>query len=189
MEKLTTYFSVFESIEWLGFLCTLIYLYYVIRLDVRAWYWSIAGSLLVAYTCFANQLYMQTGLYAFYLIIAFFAIVKWKSASFEEVVIIKNLRFHLLFIFCCVIFGFLLGWVFSSFTDQALPYLDGLISVFGIGTTLLVVGRNRENWLYWMAINMASMYLYFTQELFAFVLMSIVLLVVAFRGYVVWRKV
>jgi nicotinamide mononucleotide transporter len=95
---------------------------------------------------------------------------------------------HFIFLSTSLLLGLLLGYLFDHFTEQQLPYLDGVISITAVGCTLLVVSKFRENWLYWMGINAASVYLYASQNLMVFTTMSILLFVVAWRGYLVWKN-
>ncbi len=178
-----------ELVDFLGFSCTLIYLYFVMRQERQAWYWSIAGSIFIAYSCITNQLYIQGILYLFYVGIAFIGLRKWRVGS-SNVIQVSRMKLydHLIFLSTSLLLGLLLGYLFDHFTEQQLPYLDGVISITAVGCTLLVVSKFRENWLYWMGINAASVYLYASQNLMVFTTMSILLFVVAWRGYMVWKN-
>ena len=175
------------ALELLGFLLNLVYLYYIIQQKAVAWIWGFLASALFLWICFKSQLYIQAGLYFFYLGIAFYGLLAWKIDTKSSVqTMTKNV--HMLFILTCSAAGFLLGFLFSSFTNQQLPYLDGIISAFSVGTTLLIVSKQRENWLYWIVINLAAMYLYFSQDLNFLTATSFVLMLVAMRGYKIWQE-
>lgn len=182
-------FRVMGIIESLGFLCTLIYLYFVMRQDHRAWYWSMSGSIFIAYSCITSQLYIQGMLYIFYLAIAVIGLRSWRYSDLKTIQVNQmKFKYHLIFLFVTICLGFILGFVFTRFTEQQLPYLDGIISISAVGCTVLVVSKFRENWLYWMLINASSAYLYASQGLWVFVVMSIVLFFVAIRGFFFWNK-
>jgi nicotinamide mononucleotide transporter len=170
-----------------GFAFSLTYLILIIRQNSAGWYFSILGSIIFAYSCYIGQLYIQSALYIFYVLIAIYGLLHWNKTTQPPK--IKNMSFqvHLFFVSTALVLGTTLGFIFSNYTDQQLPYLDGIISISAIGTTLLVVDKNRENWLYWIAINAASIYLYSTQELWVLVTMSAVLLLMAFKGYIAWK--
>ena len=187
LEEIANRIDQYLIIDLLGFLSSLIYLHLIIKQKSSAWYWSILGSTLFAFSCFSSQLYIQSALYVFYVAIAFYGLRRWREGTSAPQVNSMPLRSHIIIICVSVIFGLTLGYLFATYTDQRLPYLDGLITLFAIGTTLLVVSKNRENWLYWMAINAASMYLYGAQDLWVLVLMSGVLLIVAVKGYLSWK--
>lgn len=177
----------FFILELIGFVMNLVYLYFVIRQRSIAWIWSIGACALFVFVCYVNQLYLQTGLYIFYILIAIYGLIQWKkNLQFEVNRMAKNQ--HILFILGSLFVGLLFGLIFSTYTDQHLPYLDGLITAFAVGTTFLIVSKHRENWLYWILINTASMYLYFDQKLYLLTTMSLILGIVAVRGYFAWRQ-
>jgi nicotinamide mononucleotide transporter len=171
-----------------GFACSLLYLLLIIRQNSLGWYFSIVGSMIFAYSCYSGQLYIQSALYIFYIVIAIYGIVKWNDAAKSPSIKSTTFEFHFVFVGISLLLGTSLGFILTEFTDQQLPYLDGIISIGAVGTTLLVVDKNRENWLYWIAINAASIYLYWHQDLWILVTMSSVLLVLAIRGYFVWKQ-
>jgi nicotinamide mononucleotide transporter len=170
-----------------GFAFSLTYLILIIRQNAAGWYFSILGSIIFAYSCYMGQLYIQSALYIFYVLIAVYGLIQWNKTIHSPKIKSMSFQFHLVFVSTALILGTTLGFIFSNYTDQQLPYLDGIISISAIGTTLLVVDKNRENWLYWIAINAASMYLYYTQELWVLVAMSVVLMLMAVKGYIVWK--
>ena len=187
---LEEFFTQLDSSIWLdlvGFSFSLAYLILIIRENALGWYFSIAGSMIFAYSCYSGHLYMQSALYVFYILIAIYGIVKWNKAASAPKIKSMTFQFHLVFVSFSVILGTALGFIFAQYTDQQLPYLDGIISVAAVGTTILVVDKNRENWLYWIAINAGSIYLYGQQNLWILVMMSLILMVMAVRGYMKWR--
>jgi len=187
-EEFSIVIAQYFILDLVGFMSTLVYLNLIIKQKRSAWYWSILGSAIFSYSCFINQLYLQSVLYIFYVAIAFYGLQQWKQNDTTLKVNSMNFKAHRIFISIGVILGAALGHIFITYTDQQLPYLDGAITVFAIGTTLLVVNKKRENWLYWVVINTASIYLYAHQELWILVVMSLVLLAMAVKGYISWNK-
>ena len=126
-------------------------------------------------------------MYIFYIFIAIYGLLEWnKNLQFQ--VNRMTVKQHVLFIVGSSFVGVLLGFIFSTYTVQHLPYLDGLITAFAVGTTFLIVSKHRENWLYWIVINTASVFLYLDQKLYFLTTMSLILGIVAIRGYFAWRQ-
>ena len=143
------------------------------------------GSVLFMMTCYSSRLYIQAALYFFYVIIAVIGFLYWRSN--EELPLAKlSLKQQLIFLLGSATFGLFLGWLTSSYTDQSQPYLDGLISAFAVGATILMIMKFKENWIYWIFINASSIYLYFVQDLYFLTALSIVLLVFATYGLRTW---
>ena len=55
--------------------------------------------------------------------------------------------------------AFILGFCFDTFTDQANPYADAFTTVFSLAATFMVVRKVLENWIYWIVIDLVSIFL------------------------------
>jgi len=174
-------------LELIGFILNLFYLHFVIRERIVAWIWSILASAIFVWICFASQLYIQAGLYVFYMVIAFYGIKQWKGPV-ERPIQSMSIKRHISVISIALVLGGVFGYISHKFSDQKLPYLDGFITSFALITTLLIISKHRENWLYWIVINASSIYLYGTQQLYWLASMSFFLLLISFHGYYTWRE-
>jgi nicotinamide mononucleotide transporter len=79
------------------------------------------------------------------------------------------------------------GWLLSR-TDAAAPYLDAFVTWGSVVTTWMVARRVIENWLYWIVVDGAASWLYFTQGLLVTTALFIVYLGIVVHGYLVWRR-
>jgi len=52
----------------------------------------------------------------------------------------------------------------------------------------MVTRKILENWLYWLVINSASIYLYLEREFYLYAALFVIYLVIAVYGYVEWRR-
>lgn len=59
-----------------------------------------------------------------------------------------------------------LGWVMHSYTNAALPYADAGIAGASVAAQILLAYRRIENWLLWIAIDVASITLYIDRGLY-----------------------
>ena len=59
-----------------------------------------------------------------------------------------------------------LGWVMHRFTDAALPYADSAITGASIAAQILLGLRRVENWVLWIAIDLASIAVYLVKGLY-----------------------
>ena len=60
-----------------------------------------------------------------------------------------------------------LGWVLDRFTDAAVPYADATITSASIAAQVLLGFRRIENWVIWIAVDIASVILFIDRELYA----------------------
>lgn len=69
-----------------------------------------------------------------------------------------------------------------------MPATDAAIAALSMLATYWVANRFIENWILWIAANIAAVYMYFTLELYATTALYIIYAVAALAGYVHWRK-
>lgn len=59
-----------------------------------------------------------------------------------------------------------LGWVMYRFTDASMPYADSAIAGASVAAQLLLAFRRIENWVLWIAIDVASIAIYINRGLY-----------------------
>ena len=59
-----------------------------------------------------------------------------------------------------------LGWAMHRFTDAVMPYADSAIAGASVAAQVLLGFRRIENWLLWIAIDIASIALYINRGLY-----------------------
>ncbi|WP_067736951.1 nicotinamide riboside transporter PnuC [Novosphingobium naphthalenivorans] len=58
-----------------------------------------------------------------------------------------------------------LGWVMHRFTDAVMPFADSAIAGASVSAQILLAFRRIENWIVWIAIDIASILLYINRGL------------------------
>ena len=69
-----------------------------------------------------------------------------------------------------------------------MPLLDAFTTVFSIIATLMVIKKILENWLYFIAIDIASIYLYYSRDLNQTAILFLLYSIIAIVGYYNWTK-
>ncbi|MFU8764552.1 MAG: nicotinamide mononucleotide transporter, partial [Haliea sp.] len=80
------------------------------------------------------------------------------------------------------------GFLLAQYTDAALPYLDSFTTWGSILTTWMVARKILENWLYWLVIDSASIYLYLERGLTLTAALFAVYLIIVVFGYRRWLR-
>ena len=83
----------------------------------------------------------------------------------------------------------LLGYILTTYTDAKMPLLDSLTTIFSIIATVMVIKKVLENWLYFIVIDIASIYLYFYRDLTQTAILFAVYTIIAIYGYFNWIRV
>ena len=79
-----------------------------------------------------------------------------------------------------------MGFYFSIYTDSVMPITDSFTTIFSLIATYMVVKKVLGNWLYWIVIDLVSVYLYFNRDLHLTSLLFIVYTIIAVFGYFSW---
>lgn len=166
------------------------YLVLAIRQNVLCWPAAIAGSAIYVVLMFEAALYMETLLQFFYIAMAVYGWLCWKTDAGDEPlrVISWPLAFHLAPLVLIGILTLLSGYLLSVYTDAALPYLDSFTTWGAIVTTWMVARKILENWQYWFIIDSVSVYLYVSRGLLLTALLFCFYLVLIVIGYRAWRR-
>lgn len=194
------------ALSWIEALAVLLSLAYVILAaaeNIWCWLAALLSVSLYIYICLEAQLLAETGLQVFYWIMAIAGWWNWtrnrrKARTAENdlstletsTVPIASwpLRKHAFIIGLNLAGSLLLGWLLAAFTEAANPYLDSFTTIFSLYTTWMVALKVLENWLYWIVIDAASVYLYASRDLYLTALLFILYTIIAAFGYWKWHR-
>jgi len=179
-------------IEALAVLFAVTYLLLAVKQDVKCWFAAIISSTLYFFIMYKAGLYMEAWLQIFYIVMAFYGIQQWTvTNNNQSKFIVRSWRWntHFWVIAIIIILAIITGLLLEKFTNAALPFLDGLTTWGAIITTYMVAKRLLENWIYWFVIDMISIYLFLSRELFLTAILFCIYLVIIFFGYRSWIKI
>ena len=165
-------------------------LYVILALKESIWCWGAAtiSVTLYIYICYTAQLYPETGLQVFYLLMAFYGYYQWNKNDSTLQIQQWTTTKHLLILLIGALLTFLMGFYFTIYTNAAMPLVDSFTTVFSVFATYMVTKKVLGNWLYWIVIDAVSVYLYFSRDLHLTSLLFIVYTVIAIFGYFSWLK-
>lgn len=177
--------------EWLAVSSGLFYVVLISYKKTAAWFFAVVSSTLYIYLCYINQLYLETGLQFFYLLMGLYGWYMWSSddTDEEQAIIRWKTSYHLINIFVSGVLAVTLGFIFANFTNQANPYTDAFTTVFSLAATFMVTQRVLENWIYWIVIDAASIYLFSSREMYMTSVLFVLYTLIAIFGYLKWKKI
>lgn len=177
-------------VEILATAANLIYVIFLIRENIICWAFGIFGSLLSIYLFIDAKLYSEAFLYLFYVIMGVWGWIRWHRKIEEDSnpVIKWILSAHLraFIVTCALALG--LGYSAWYFTDAERPFIDATTTAFSFLATFMEVTKVLEAWVYWIVINLASIWLYHDRSLDIYALLIGVYAVLSVWGYISWRK-
>jgi nicotinamide mononucleotide transporter len=193
LEETYYYFTTLPLWELTAVILSVAYVVLVAKNNPWCWPAAFVSTLIFAVIFYDVQLLMDSLLQLYYLIMAIYGWYCWHNASFgqQSGVLAINRWSMQLHLKCCgllLLLSALLGSFMANYTQASFPYLDTLTTVFAVFATYLVTQKILENWLYWIAIDLLSIYLYISKELTPTAWLFAFYVVIAILGYWQWRK-
>lgn len=198
-EQLLSGFQAMSYWEYLAVLLGVAYLVLVMKQSL--WCWPAAFISTGIYTIMFWQgfLYMESFLNFYYLLMAIYGWWQWRGSkkmaigSEDAILVAKPIQSwavskHAIWIAAGVVIAVGLGYLLDTYTQARMAYLDSFTTVFAIMTTYMVTQKVLENWLYWVIIDLASVYLYVQNQYLPTAVLFAIYTVLALQGYRIWLK-
>ena len=184
-----------SGLEAMAVLLGVAYLLLAMRESIWCWYAAFISTSLFLGIFWDVQLLMEAALQVYYLIMAVYGWWHWHSGrnhnqEHDNAAPIRSWHWHqhALAILLIVVAALASGFVLQKTTDAALPYLDSFTTWGSVVTTWMVARKVLENWLYWLVIDSAAIYLYIDRALYLTAGLFAVYLVIVVFGYLQWLK-
>ena len=169
----------------------LIYVILAAKENIWCWPAGFIGTGTSIYLFWDGSLYMESALNVYYLLMAIFGWWQWRYGSINKSTLaIRSLALkeHLIILSLIALLTVISGYFLNARTDAALPYLDSFTTWSAVITTWMVTRKILENWLYWIVINSASIYLYLERGFALYAALFVLYVIIAVFGYLQWRN-
>lgn len=167
-----------------------VYIILLIREKIACWAFGIAGSLLSIYVFIEARLYSEAFLYLFYAAMGVWGWIYWhaREANHSNAVIRWQPHRHLQIILIACVVATGLGYTVQFYTDAERPLFDAFTTIFSFIGTYLEITKVVEAWIYWLIINLASVWLYHDRALDIYAVLIGFYSVLSVWGYLSWRR-
>jgi len=152
---------------------------------------GIAGILISVYLLLMVQLYAESVLNLYYLVMSIYGWVYWVKKKSEPQVKISwcnnrewTIRLAITFVGWLVLYLLL-----KNFTPSNVPVWDAWVSSTAWAGMWLLARRKIENWIFLNVSNLFAIPLLFYKGLPMFAVLTLFLFVVAFWGFFEWRNI
>ncbi len=191
LEQLVAEARALAPLEVAAVLLAIAYLLLAIRQNI--WCWACAGISTAIYVVLfiEAKLYMESALNGFYFIMAIYGWMVWQSGrsdDHERPVVAWPMRTHAFAIMAIVMASLVNGYLLVRFSDAAFPYVDSLTTWSAIWATFLVARKVLENWWYWLLIDIASVFIYWSRDLHLTALLFVVYVIMIPFGLIAWSR-
>ena len=176
-----------SAIEWIAVSSSIIYVVLAAKRSIFCWFFAFIGSVLFLYLCYIGKLYIEALLQFFYVIMALVGWLSWKQDSSDSSIKTWSTHMHVQNIQVFII-AFIIGFLFDNFTQQASPYVDAFTTCFSLSATYMVTQKILGNWLYWIVIDLVSIYLYAERDYYLTAVQYVLFTLLAIYGFWVWQQ-
>jgi len=184
-------------LELVAVIFAIVYLLLAVKTNILCWLAAGISALIFLYIFWGAKLYMESALQVYYFVMAVFGWYQWKlpsdtsttsTTSTTLTISMWSMQQHAVALALIIFFTFISGYLLKSGTDAQLPYMDSLTTWGSVVTTFMVARKILENWIYWLVIDLVSIYLYLDRELYFTAILFAVYIVIIFFGWFSWLK-
>ena len=179
------------GLEGIAVAAAIVYLLLAIRQNIACWLFAGISTSIFVYLFFDARLYMDSILNVFYVGMAIYGWLVWRHGrkdDHELAVSTWPLLRHARATAVIAVMSGMSGYLLATYTDAEFPYVDSLTTWSSIWATFLVARKVLENWWYWLAIDIASTFIYCIRDLELTAMLFIVYVIMIPFGLVSWRR-
>lgn len=168
--------------------------YLLLAIKESLWCWPAAFFSTIIYTLlfWNGALLMESALNVYYMLMAIYGWAIWRygnqSSKQGHFIQSWSVHRHVNIILVTSLVSVAFGFVMQNYTHADFAYLDSFTTCFAVVTTYLVAQKVLENWIYWIVIDAASMYLYFEKGYYPTLVLFIFYTIMAAWGFKTWHK-
>ena len=181
-----------DVLEWAGLITGILYVILAAYERPSCWIFGILSSMAIAWKSFTDYKLMADGiLQLFYIVIGIIGLINWiwgKRGDKFKPIITSPLRLHLAIILICLVISYPLSWLLIEYAGARYGYIDTAITLLSVWATVLLVKKDLHNWIYWIVLDAALVWLYFISEGYLFSLLFFIYTLIAGWGFMQWRN-
>ncbi len=152
---------------------------------------GIAAVAIFFHIFWQQKLYSDAGLQIFFAVVQLYGWWSWRKDGAESGVLSVRKLGKLqivLWLLLSIITTAAWGYWMHLHTDATHPWWDGAVAMFSVTAQILMTRRYLENWHWWIFVNLISIPLYITKELYITSGLYVLYLGLALAGLIAWQK-
>lgn len=174
-------------LEWAANILTAICIFLAGRNNVLTWPIGIVATVLFGVLFYQAKLYADVTLQLFFVITGVVGWLNWKNRTVVQVIPTNASLPSMLTYFAFAVLGALgYGLILHSFTDAFAPFIDSGVLTLSILGQFLLMRKNIQTWIVWMLVNILSIPLYISRDLYLTAFMYGLFLVNAIVSFKHW---
>lgn len=189
--ELLAEFLAWSPAEVAAVLFAVLYLLLAIRQNIWCWLCAGISTAIYVWLFFGAKLYMESALNVFYFAMAIYGWYSWSSGGGEgnQLPVTKwPVRIHAIALVVIALLVAVSGSWLAANSDAAFPFLDSATTYAAVWATFLVARKVLENWYYWLVIDIASIFIYWSRDLELTSLLFVAYVIMIPFGILNWTR-
>lgn len=178
-------------LEVLGIIASLICVWLNTRQNVWGWFWAIISSGIYAVIFWQSNLKSDAELQIVFILLSVYGVYEWKFSKGERTLLpVSKIPLQLALI-CLIFFGIftvISGYLHDKYLHASFSYLDAGLTAISLIATWMTTRKYLENWSLWIGANVCYVGMYVYKELIETSILYVLLIVLAVKGFVDWRR-
>ncbi|RNL49783.1 nicotinamide riboside transporter PnuC [Pedobacter jejuensis] len=177
-------------LEWIAVITGFICIYLAAKESIWNWPISLISVTAYGFLFYKEAMYGDMTLQMYFLFTGFYGWYFWlsKKAETQKPITLLNLRGWVISIISIALLSLFLGWFMSKYTNSTVPYTDGFCTSVSFVAQILLTRKILQNWLLWIFVNICYVPLFLYKHLNLSAILYFVLITIALKGYLDWRK-
>ena len=182
-------------LEWVAVGLAISYLLLAIRENSWCWPAAFLSTSIYVYLFFAVSLYMESFLNFYYMAMAIYGWFQWQDLSKKTTnessttsIVCWTIKRHGILVLTTLVMVLISTGLLKEYTDQEFALVDSFTTWFAILATYMVTQKVLENWLYWIVIDLVSIYLYLSKGFSLTAILFLCYVILAVSGWFNWKK-
>lgn len=183
-----------HSVEILGTILCLVYLYLSIKERIGLWIFGFLSSALYIIVFFESKFYADMSLQVYYLAVSVYGWLMWKrktgnsDSSDKLQASFLSTRQMIQYLASVIAVYFIYYLILKYATDSTIPIMDSLVGALSVVATWMLTRKKIENWLLWILADAVATALFAYKQLYPTAILYLIYTVMAFVGYYEWKK-
>ena len=184
-------------IEFLGTAVGLVYLWLEYKASIYLWIAGIIMPAIYLFIYYNAGLYADFGINIYYLVIALYGIIAWKTGFSFTGKKKKKGELPISYIpakdipkaiTAYVVAQFVIAWLLINHTDSTVPLADSFTTALSIVGMWMLARKYIEQWWVWCVVDVASGALYIYKGLYFTAVLYLLYAIIAIFGYFKWKR-
>jgi nicotinamide mononucleotide transporter len=181
-----------QYLEIAGVVVGVVYLWLEYKASICLWVASVIMPAIYLFVYYDAGLYADTALNIYYLVIALYGWLAWRRGgekAQEELPIRRaTARAWLTALAIFVVAQVVTTALLITLTDSQVPWANGFTSALSVAGMWLLARKYLEQWIVWIAADVALAVLYIHTELYFTASLYAIYAIIAIFGYRNWKR-